>query len=92
MKRRKKPKKLGRPSAEKGEEFVIGGEGRDKGPKTQKDRAPSYFTIDGFCVQCQISEIYSDPIMAADKASSVLSILGSEPNLRDCENSAHGAI
>ena len=43
-------------------------------------------SIDGFWVQRQISEIYPDPVTAADKASLVLSILGSESSLRDCEN------
>ncbi|KAF7363545.1 U5 small nuclear ribonucleoprotein helicase [Mycena sanguinolenta] len=40
----------------------------------------------GFWVQRQISEIHPDPVTAADKAASVLSILGSESSLRDCEN------
>lgn len=75
----------GTPAAEEGEELVIGGEGRDKGHKAQKDIVPLH-TIDGFWVQRQISEIYPDPVTAADKASSVLSILGSESSLRDCEN------
>ena len=43
-------------------------------------------TIDGFWVQRQISEVYPDPVTAADKAAAVLSILGSESSLRDCEN------
>ena len=30
--------------------------------------------------------MYPDPVTAADKASSVLSILGSESSVRDCEN------
>ncbi len=29
--------------------------------------------------------LYSDPVIVTDKASSVLSVLGSESNLRDCE-------
>lgn len=70
------------------EELVIGGEssGRGKG-KTKVDKdVVSPHQVDGFWVQRQISEVYSDPVTAADKASSVLSILGSESNLRDCEN------
>ncbi|KAF9443271.1 Sec63-domain-containing protein [Macrolepiota fuliginosa MF-IS2] len=67
------------------EGLVIGGEGRDKGRKAQKDIVSPH-SIDGFWVQRQISEIYPDPVTAADKASSVLSILGSESSLRDCEN------
>jgi pre-mRNA-splicing helicase BRR2 len=31
-------------------------------------------------------EIYPDPVTAADKAASVLSILSSESSARDCEN------
>jgi pre-mRNA-splicing helicase BRR2 len=69
-----------------GEEgMVIGGEGRDKGRKDQKDIISPH-TVDGFWVQRQVSEIYPDPVTAADKAASILSILGSESNLRDCEN------
>jgi pre-mRNA-splicing helicase BRR2 len=34
----------------------------------------------------QISEIYPHPVTAANKAASVLSILGSELSLHDCEN------
>ncbi|KIM78188.1 hypothetical protein PILCRDRAFT_824660 [Piloderma croceum F 1598] len=70
------------------EELVIGGEssGRAKGKlKADKD-VVSPHQIDGFWVQRQISEVYPDPVTAADKTSSVLSILGSESNLRDCEN------
>jgi pre-mRNA-splicing helicase BRR2 len=70
------------------EDLVIGGDssGRGKGKlKADKD-VVSPHQIDGFWVQRQISEVYPDPVTAADKASSVLSILGSESNLRDCEN------
>jgi pre-mRNA-splicing helicase BRR2 len=70
---------------EDGEELVIGGEGRDKGPKAQKDIVPPP-TIDDFWVQRQISKIYPDPVTTTDKASSVLFILGSESSLRDCVN------
>ena len=68
------------------EELVIGGEGKKaKGVKADKDIVSPH-VIDGFWVQRQISEIYPDPVTAADKAASVLSILGSESNLRDVEN------
>ncbi|KAF7968038.1 hypothetical protein HWV62_32144 [Athelia sp. TMB] len=70
------------------EELVIGGEGSGRGKgkaKADKD-VVSPHQIDGFWVQRQISEVYPDPVTAADKTSSVLSILGSESNLRDCEN------
>ena len=75
--------------AEEGdEELVIGGDSLGRGKekaKVDKD-VVSPHQIDGFWVQRQISEVYSDPVTAADKAASVLSILGSESNLRDCEN------
>ena len=68
------------------EELVIGGEGKKaKGVKANKDIVSPH-VIDGFWVQRQISEIYPDPVTAADKAASVLSILGSESSLRDVEN------
>jgi len=67
------------------ESLVIGGKTRDKTQNSQKGIVSPH-SIDGFWVQRQISEIYPDPVTAADKASSVLSILGSESNLRDCEN------
>ncbi|KAK0203464.1 putative RNA helicase [Desarmillaria ectypa] len=72
---------------EVGEEaLVIGGES-SKSTKSKADKdIVSPHSIDGFWVQRQIAEVYSDPVTAADKASSVLSILGSESNLRDCEN------
>lgn len=68
------------------EELVIGGESRSRGNvKADKDIVSPH-SIDGFWVQRQISEVYPDPVTAADKAASVLSILGSESSLRDCEN------
>ncbi|KAG1789995.1 putative RNA helicase [Suillus plorans] len=69
------------------EELVIGGSStRGTGKaKTDKDIVSPH-AIDGFWVQRQISEVYPDPVTAADKAASVLSILGSESGLRDCEN------
>ncbi|KAJ7125480.1 putative RNA helicase [Mycena crocata] len=68
------------------EELVIGGEAsQQKKTKADKDIVSPH-AVDGFWVQRQISEIYPDPVTAADKASSVLSILGSESSLRDCEN------
>jgi pre-mRNA-splicing helicase BRR2 len=42
--------------------------------------------IDAFWVQRQIADIYPDPKTAAEKASKVMSVLGSESNLRDCED------
>ncbi|KIJ63099.1 hypothetical protein HYDPIDRAFT_29788 [Hydnomerulius pinastri MD-312] len=71
-----------------GEELVIGGS--SSATQTGKARADkdlvSPHTIDGFWVQRQISEVYPDPVTAADKAASALTILGSESSLRDCEN------
>ncbi|KAH7919595.1 Sec63-domain-containing protein [Leucogyrophana mollusca] len=69
------------------EDLVIGG-GASHDPsstKAAKDLVSPH-SIDGFWVQRQISEVYPDPVTAADKAASVLSILGSESSLRDCEN------
>ncbi|KAF8555606.1 Sec63-domain-containing protein [Imleria badia] len=70
------------------DELVIGGSSAaSQAGKAKADRdVVSPHTIDGFWVQRQISEVYSDPVTAADKAASVLSILGSESSLRDCEN------
>ncbi|KAG2152619.1 P-loop containing nucleoside triphosphate hydrolase protein [Suillus bovinus] len=69
------------------EELVIGGSSTHGTGKAKADKdIVSPHAIDGFWVQRQISEVYSDPVTAADKAASVLSILGSESGLRDCEN------
>ncbi|KAG9310011.1 putative RNA helicase [Chiua virens] len=70
------------------DELVIGGSSaasRSGKAKADKD-VVSPHTIDGFWVQRQISEVYPDPVTAADKAAAALSILGSESSLRDCEN------
>ncbi|KAG8216298.1 putative RNA helicase [Butyriboletus roseoflavus] len=70
------------------DELVIGGSSaasRAGKAKADKDVVSPHI-IDGFWVQRQISEVYSDPVTAADKAAAVLSILGSESGLRDCEN------
>ncbi|KAE9386751.1 Sec63-domain-containing protein [Gymnopus androsaceus JB14] len=66
------------------EELVIGGE-QTKKTKADKDIVSPH-SIDAFWVQRQVSEVYPDPVTAADKATSILSILSSESNLRDCEN------
>ena len=70
------------------DELVIGGSSTaSRAGKSKADKdVVSPHTIDGFWVQRQISEVYSDPVTAADKAAAVLSILGSESGLRDCEN------
>ena len=66
-----------------GEELVIGGgSSHTKKTKTDKDLVSPH-AIDGFWVQRQVSKIYPDPVTSADKAASVLSILGSESSLRD---------
>ncbi|KAF9267488.1 Sec63-domain-containing protein [Marasmius fiardii PR-910] len=68
------------------EELVIGEEAsKERKAKADKDIVSPH-SIDAFWVQRQVSEIYPDPVTAADKAASVLSILGSESSLRDCEN------
>jgi pre-mRNA-splicing helicase BRR2 len=69
------------------DELVVGGDTSTRQGKSQADKdIVSPHSVDGFWVQRQISEVYPDPVTAADKASSVLSILGSESSLRDCEN------
>ncbi|KAI0765441.1 Sec63-domain-containing protein [Fomes fomentarius] len=74
-------------SLEGDDELVIGGSSAAQQGKAQADKdIVSPHSIDGFWVQRQISEVYPDPVTAADKASSVLSILGSESSVRDCEN------
>ena len=71
---------------EDGDTIIVGGESaKGKRAKVDKDLVPPH-AIDGFWVQRQVSEVYPDPVIAADKANSVLSILGSESNARDCEN------
>ncbi|KIP11835.1 hypothetical protein PHLGIDRAFT_124513 [Phlebiopsis gigantea 11061_1 CR5-6] len=72
---------------ENDEELVVGGSSASQRSKAKADDdVVTPHSIDGFWVQRQISEIYPDPVTAADKAAAVLSILGSESNLRDCEN------
>lgn len=74
-------------SLENDDELVIGGSSAVQQGKVHVDKdVVSPHSIDGFWVQRQISEVYPDPATAAEKASAVLSILGSESNLRDCEN------
>ncbi|KAL0957930.1 hypothetical protein HGRIS_000111 [Hohenbuehelia grisea] len=69
------------------EELVIGGESSSQARKAKADKdVVSPHSVDAFWVQRQVSEVYPDPVTAADKAASVLSILGSESSLRDCEN------
>lgn len=69
------------------DELVLGGElgeRQRKGEKSQDTVAPH--EVDGFWVQRQVTEVYPDPVTATEKATAVLSILGSESSLRDCEN------
>lgn len=74
-------------TAEENDELVLGGGSTSHQSKERADKdIVSPHAIDGFWVQRQISEVYPDPVTAADKATSVLSILGSESSLRDCEN------
>jgi pre-mRNA-splicing helicase BRR2 len=74
-------------SGEAPEEDVVIGGGSSRKSKSDAERdVVSPHSIDGFWVQRQISEIYSDPVTAADKAASVISILGSDSSARDCEN------
>ena len=68
------------------EDFLIGGETSQQSKSGAEKDIVSPHSIDGFWVQRQISEIYPDPVTAADKATSVLTILESESGARDCEN------
>ncbi|KAI0258389.1 Sec63-domain-containing protein [Gloeopeniophorella convolvens] len=70
------------------EELVIGGASSSKAggkAKTDKDIVSPHI-VDAFWVQRLVAEVYSDPQTASDKTTTVLSVLGSESNLRDCEN------
>lgn len=74
-------------SLEGEDELVIGGGSATQSGKAQVDKdIVSPHSIDGFWVQRQVAEVYPDPVTATEKAAAVLSILGSESNLRDCEN------
>jgi len=67
------------------EDIVIGGSSRESKLEAQKDFISPH-SIDGFWVQRQVSEIYPDPLTAAAKATSVMTILESDSSARDCEN------
>ncbi|KAH9988137.1 Sec63-domain-containing protein [Russula vinacea] len=74
---------------EEGEDaLVIGGASSSKaGGKAKADKdIVSPHSVDAFWVQRLVSDVYSDPQTASDKTLAVLSVLGSESNLRDCEN------
>ena len=66
--------------------FTGGSSSRSKSRVDVDKDIVSPHSIDAFWVQRQIAEIYPDPETAAEKASKVMSVLGSESNLRDCEN------
>lgn len=68
--------------------LVIGGASSSKaGAKAKADKdIVTPHSIDAFWVQRLVGEVYTDPQTASDKTISVLSILGSESGLRDCEN------
>jgi len=84
--------KDGAAAADEGEEggdaIVIGGASSSKaGGKAKADKdIVSPHSVDAFWVQRMVGEVYSDPQTASDKTAAALSILGSESNLRDCEN------
>lgn len=74
--------------ADENDELVIGGgtsRERSKKEKVDQDVVAPH-EIDGFWVQRQVTEVYPDAVTATEKATAVLSILGSESSLRDCEN------
>jgi pre-mRNA-splicing helicase BRR2 len=80
------PESLG----EDGETLIVGTDSstnasRRNATKADKDIVSPH-SIDAFWVQRQISELYPDPATAAEKATSVLAILGSDASLRDAEN------
>jgi pre-mRNA-splicing helicase BRR2 len=70
------------------EELVITGDSsaHTKSKANSDKDIVSPHALDTVWVQCQISEVYPDPITTADKAASILTILGSESSLHDCEN------
>ncbi|KAI9444012.1 Sec63-domain-containing protein [Lactarius indigo] len=74
---------------DEGEEaLVIGGASSSKAAgkaKADKDLVSPH-SVDAFWVQRLVGEVYTDPQTASDKTASVLTVLGSESNLRDCEN------
>ncbi|KAG8933497.1 DEIH-box ATPase [Tulasnella sp. 417] len=67
------------------EGLVIGTAGPSKKTKSTDELSPH--DIDGFWLQRLISTAYTDPVTATSKTSDALSILSSEANLRDVENS-----
>ncbi|KIJ55099.1 hypothetical protein M422DRAFT_219656 [Sphaerobolus stellatus SS14] len=69
------------------DEIVLGAGGSRSGKagKSASDRISPH-EIDGFWLQRQIAEVYPDPVTATEKTTEALTILGSESNLRDCEN------
>ena len=74
---------------EEGEDaLVIGGASSSKaGAKAKADKdIVSPHSINAFWVQRLVSEVYTNPQTTSDKTIAVLSILGSESGLRDCEN------
>ena len=68
------------------EDVIIGGGASRKSTSEAEKGIVAPHSIDGFWVQRQISEIYPDPVTAADKAASVINILDSDSSVRDCEN------
>lgn len=72
--------------ANEDEDLIVGGSASAPS-KAQTDKdIVSPHAIDGFWLQRQISEVFLDPVTAADKAASVFGVLDSESSLRDCEN------
>ncbi|KAF9479849.1 hypothetical protein BDN70DRAFT_932276 [Pholiota conissans] len=54
-------------------------------PPKSKPKTLSHCTLSMFWVQRQISEVDPDPVTAANKAVSILSIISSESSTQDCE-------
>ena len=66
--------------------FAGGSSSRSKSRADVDKDIVSPHSIDAFWVQRQIAEICPDPETTAEKTSKVMTVLGSESNLRDCEN------
>ncbi|KAM0788324.1 hypothetical protein ACM66B_001467 [Microbotryomycetes sp. NB124-2] len=74
-------------TAEDGDEnIVIGGEANKQKSSTAQGKV-SAREIDGFWLQRLIAQSYPDPLEAAEKTTEAMTILSSEANTRDVENS-----
>ncbi|KZO96269.1 Sec63-domain-containing protein [Calocera viscosa TUFC12733] len=65
--------------------FGTNGVGQAGGAGKDKDILSPH-EVDAFWLQRQISDVYPDPVTAAEKTTAALGILESEANIRDAEN------